>query len=78
MRAPKAPCGSLGSGYRARIGATAALTNVGPGLGGVIGPAGSYAQLPDTAKWLLSLGMLAGRLDLYTVFVLFLPTFWRG
>jgi len=59
-------------------GAAAALTNVGPGLGGVIGPSGSYGELPDMAKWLLSLGMLAGRLDLYTVLVLFLPAFWRG
>jgi len=59
-------------------GAASAIANVGPGLGSVIGPSGSYATLPDGAKWLLSLGMLAGRLDLYTVLVLFVPAFWRG
>jgi len=55
-----------------------ALANVGPGLGERIGPAGSFADLPDTAKWLLSLAMLLGRLELFTVLVLFTPAFWRG
>jgi trk system potassium uptake protein TrkH len=59
-------------------GAASAVSNVGPGLGPVIGPASTYATLPDTAKWLLSLGMLLGRLELYTVLVLVLPRFWRG
>lgn len=59
-------------------GAASALANVGPGLGRVIGPSGSFEELPDTAKWFLSFGMLVGRLDLYTVLVLFLPAFWRG
>lgn len=59
-------------------GAAAAITNLGPGLGDVIGPAGSYAPLPDAAKWLLSAGMLLGRLELFTVLVLFTPRFWRG
>ncbi len=59
-------------------GAASALANVGPGLGPVIGPAGNYAALPDGAKWLLSFGMLLGRLELFAVLVLFTPAFWRG
>ena len=52
-------------------GAATALANVGPGIGDVIGPAGSFASLPDPAKWLLSAGMLLGRLEVMTVLVLF-------
>jgi trk system potassium uptake protein TrkH len=59
-------------------GAAAALANVGPGLGPTIGPEGGYELLPDGAKWLLSFGMLVGRLDIYAVLVLFMPAFWRG
>ncbi|RUT31082.1 TrkH family potassium uptake protein [Arsenicitalea aurantiaca] len=59
-------------------GATTALSNVGPGLGEIIGPAGNFGPLPDGAKWLLSFGMMLGRLELFTVLVLFLPRFWRG
>ena len=62
----------------AMSGAASAVSNVGPGLGPIIGPAGTYALLPDTAKWLLALGMLLGRLELFTVLVLILPGFWRG
>ncbi|SFI21829.1 TrkH family potassium uptake protein [Albimonas pacifica] len=51
-------------------GAATALANVGPGIGDVIGPAGSFASLPDAAKWLLSAGMLLGRLEVMTVLVL--------
>ena len=58
--------------------AETAIANVGPGLGDIIGPSGTFAPLPDTAKWLLSLGMLLGRLELFTVLVLFLPNFWRA
>ena len=57
-------------------GAAATLTNVGPGLGPVVGPAGSYQSLPDAAKWLLSLAMLLGRLEFLSVLVLLTPTFW--
>ncbi|MBY5994199.1 TrkH family potassium uptake protein [Ferrimonas balearica] len=57
-------------------GAVTAVTNVGPGLGEVIGPAGNFASLPDSAKWALSVGMLLGRLEIVTVAVLFLRTFW--
>jgi trk system potassium uptake protein TrkH len=59
-------------------GALTALANVGPGHGAVIGPSGNFASLPDSAKWLLSAAMLLGRLELFTVLVLFAPSFWRG
>lgn len=59
-------------------GAVTALANVGPGIGRVIGPAGNFSTLPDAAKWLLSFAMLLGRLELFTVLVLFMPRFWRG
>ena len=58
-------------------GAGTAIANVGPGLGDIIGPAGTFASLPDSAKWVLSLGMLLGRLELLTVLVLFSLSFWR-
>jgi trk system potassium uptake protein TrkH len=58
-------------------GSVAALGNIGPGLGATIGPSGNYASLPDTAKWLLSLGMVLGRLEFLSVFVLFMPSFWQ-
>ncbi len=57
--------------------AASAMANVGPGLGPVVGPSGNYAQISDTAKWLLSFGMLLGRLELLTVLVMFTPAFWR-
>lgn len=57
--------------------AATAVCNVGPGLGTVIGPAGNFASLPDSAKWLLTLGMLLGRLEILTVLVLVAPAFWR-
>ncbi|MGE0622057.1 MAG: TrkH family potassium uptake protein [Pseudomonadales bacterium] len=53
-----------------------AVGNVGPGLGSVVGPAGNFAAIPDGAKWLLSLGMLAGRLEILTITVLFTRRFW--
>ena len=59
-------------------GAATAIANVGPGLGEIIGPAGTFAPLPDSAKWLLSCGMLIGRLEFFTVLILFVPSFWRG
>ncbi len=55
-----------------------ALANVGPGLGPVVGPAETYKDLPDGAKWILSCAMLLGRLELFSVLVLFVPTFWRS
>ena len=58
--------------------AASAISNVGPGLGPIIGPDGNYTSLPDAAKWLLSAGMLLGRLELFTVMVLFTRAFWRA
>jgi trk system potassium uptake protein TrkH len=58
--------------------AVSALSNVGPGLGPIIGPAGNFATLPEASKWLLCFGMLLGRLELFTVLILFFPQFWRG
>lgn len=58
--------------------AVSALANVGPGLGPTIGPAGNFSTVPDAAKWLLTFGMLLGRLELFTVLILFFPQFWRG
>jgi trk system potassium uptake protein len=58
-------------------GAGTALANVGPGLGPVIGPAGNFAPLNDTAKWILTAAMLLGRLELMVVLVLFTTGFWR-
>ena len=69
----------LGLDYlTAMSGALTALANVGPGLGPVIGPTANFAELPDSAKWLLAAAMLLGRLELLTVLVLFAPSFWRG
>ena len=59
-------------------GAATAISNVGPGLGPVIGPDGNFTTLPDAAKWLLSAGMLLGRLELFTILVLFAPAFWKA
>lgn len=62
----------------ATSGAATAISNVGPGLGDVIGPSGTFAPLPDAAKWALCAGMLLGRLELFTILVLILPSFWRN
>ncbi|WP_325166427.1 TrkH family potassium uptake protein [Thermohalobaculum xanthum] len=58
-------------------GSVATLGNVGPGLGPVIGPSGNFAPLGEATKWLLSFGMLLGRLEFLSVLVLFTPLFWR-
>ncbi len=55
----------------------ATLNNIGPGLAGV-GPAQNYAFLPDLSKVVLTLCMVAGRLELYTIAVLFVPAFWSN
>lgn len=62
----------------ATSGAATAISNVGPGLGSIIGPAGTFAALPDAAKWALAVGMLFGRLEFFTILVLFVPSFWRA
>ena len=55
-----------------------AIANVGPGLGDTIGPAGNFSSLDDPVKWILSIGMLFGRLEFFTLLVLFSPAFWRA
>jgi trk system potassium uptake protein len=59
-------------------GVAQAMANAGPGLGDIIGPAGNFAALPDSAKWILSFAMLLGRLELFTILVLLTPAFWRS
>ncbi len=71
--------GLLGLDYMTAItGAATAICNVGPAMGPIIGPTGTFAPLPDAAKWLLSAGMLCGRLEIFTVLILFVPSFWRN
>ena len=48
------------------------------GLGSIIGPNGNFSSLPDISKWILTLGMILGRLELFAILVLFLPSFWRN
>ena len=55
-----------------------ALTNVGPGLGSIVGPLGNFSSLPDAAKWVCAIVMLLGRLEILAVLVVFTPVFWRG
>ncbi|MDG1438850.1 MAG: TrkH family potassium uptake protein [Emcibacteraceae bacterium] len=57
-------------------GAGTAMANVGPAIGPIIGPSGTFQELPDVSKWLLTFGMLLGRLELFAVLVLFSPKFW--
>ena len=57
--------------------AATSISNVGPGLGDIIGPNGNFSQLSDFSKWILSAGMILGRLELFAVLVLFIPSFWR-
>jgi trk system potassium uptake protein TrkH len=59
-------------------GAATAISNVGPGLGEVIGPNGNFKEISDTSKWILSFGMILGRLELFAVLVLFFPSFWKN
>jgi trk system potassium uptake protein TrkH len=67
-----------GMDFLSAIGATAtAISNVGPGIGSV-GPVDNFAAVPATAKWILSFLMLLGRLELFTVLLLFTPFFWRS
>ncbi|MCB0804719.1 MAG: TrkH family potassium uptake protein, partial [Bacteroidales bacterium] len=67
----------LGLDFDTAIGATiATLGNIGPGIGGV-GPVENYSELHTGAKWISSFLMLLGRLELFTVLILFAPSFWR-
>lgn len=54
----------------------ACVSNIGPGFGQV-GPASNFAMMPDPAKWILSLCMILGRLEIYTIIVLMVPEFWK-
>jgi trk system potassium uptake protein TrkH len=58
-------------------GAATSISNVGPGLGEMIGPNGNFKSIPEISKWILSFGMLLGRLELFAVLILFFPSFWR-
>ncbi len=71
--------GLLGLDFLTAFSAAAtSIANVGPALGPIVGPSGTFQSLSDEAKWLLSGGMLLGRLELFTVIVLFSRSFWRG
>ena len=59
-------------------GAATAISNVGPGLGDIVGPSGNFQTLPTFSKLSLSFGMLLGRLELFAVLVLFFPSFWKN
>jgi trk system potassium uptake protein len=59
-------------------GSASAISNVGPGLGEIIGPSGNFSNLPNFSKLSLCLGMLLGRLELFAVLVLFFPSFWKN
>ena len=58
-------------------GAATSISNVGPGLGDMIGPNGNFSEVSNISKWILSFAMLLGRLEIFAVLVLFLPSFWR-
>ena len=58
-------------------GAATSISNVGPGIGENIGPNGNFSQLNSSSKWILSLGMIMGRLEIFAILILFIPSFWR-
>lgn len=67
-----------GMGFIESIGGmVTCLGGVGPGLG-LVGPMGNFSHIPEFSKWFLCLAMLAGRLELYTVLMIFTPAFWKG
>jgi trk system potassium uptake protein TrkH len=59
-------------------GAASAIGNVGPGLGDIIGPTGSYQTIPDMGKFFLCAGMILGRLEIFAILVMFSPLFWKN
>ena len=61
----------------AMSGSITSLSNVGPGLGTIIGPAGNFSTINDPALYVMAALMLLGRLEVLTVLVLLMPTFWR-
>ena len=69
----------MGIDFLTSISASAsAISNVGPGLGDIIGPSGTYNSLPSLAKWILSITMVVGRLEIFTFLVLFSAAFWKN
>ena len=71
--------GFMGIDFLTAISASAsAISNVGPGLGDIIGPSGTYDPLPSQAKWVLSITMIIGRLEIFTFLVLFSKYFWKN
>ncbi len=69
----------LGNDVITAISASAtSVSNVGPGLGPVIGPESNFGRLNDASKWVCSIAMLLGRLEFTAVFVVLMPRFWRG
>lgn len=56
--------------------AVASISNIGPAIGS-LGPSGNYANIPEFCKWFLSFLMLVGRLELFTILLLFAPSFWK-
>ena len=71
--------GSLGLDFITSIsGAASAIGNVGPGLGEVIGPTGTFNSIPDLGKILLCFGMILGRLEIFAILVMFSPSFWKN
>ena len=68
---------AIGLDFESAMGAViATLGNIGPGIGDV-GPAENFHDIPNIGKWFLSFLMLVGRLELFTILILFSPTFWR-
>ena len=69
--------GTLGLDFETAIsGSATALANVGPGIGGVIGPDSNFSGLSDAIKLMLCFEMIVGRLEIMSVYVLLLPSFW--
>jgi trk system potassium uptake protein TrkH len=70
--------GSLGLDFMTSLsGAASAIGNVGPGLGEMIGPNGTYAEIPNLGKLILCLGMILGRLEIFAILVMFTASFWK-
>ena len=70
--------GSLGLDFMTSLsGAASAIGNVGPGLGEMIGPNGTYAEVPNLGKLILCLGMILGRLEIFAILVMFTASFWK-
>ncbi len=66
-----------GLGFEESIGAAvSAISNVGPGLG-KLGPVDNFSEVPVVSKWFLSLLMMTGRLEIFTVLTLLVPGFWK-